>query len=274
MVVYVEYAFLENFLLDFGLLCLAFTATKVPIKGLKICFAAAIGGIFALLYPFLSLPKIGLLLLKTAVALLMCWTAFGWIKNKKDGGRYALSTALFFMFTFAFGGVLTAVYHTFSLSRLSDLAVMIGFALFSLCICILMAKLYQKRAIFAYIYPCKVVINGKTARENGYFDSGNTALKNGVPVCFLSPELFYRLLGNEIVFCTGQVCDEMQITTMTGTRKIPIFKGEIEVEKDGKCGKNKAKREVYFALGTNMIQREYKILLNAGVFEGKNEEWA
>ena len=63
---------------------------------------------------------------------------------------------------------------------------------------------------------------------------------------------------------TGQVRDEMQITTVSGIRKIPLYQGEIEV-KTGR--KEVQKKSVYFAPATNMIQREYKILLSGRIFE-------
>lgn len=265
MVVYVEYAFLENFLFDGALICLSLTASKVPLKRWRIASAAACGGIFALLYPLLRLSSWKALVLKLSIGALLCMLAFGRIKNKKDWGRYALTTVLFFAFTFAFGGALTSVYTTFPLSRLPDFVTVIGFSLLSGLTCLLIAKMYRKRADFAYVYLCKVYINGKTGCGNGYFDSGNTATKNGLPICFLSPDFFYEILGHEIVFCGGQVCDEIQITTLAGTRKIPAYKGEIAVKKGGR---DEVRKEVYFAMGANMIQREYKILLNAGVFEG------
>ena len=53
MEIYVEYAFLENFLFDYVLLRLAFYAAKIKVKKKKLVLSAACGGVFALLFPLL-----------------------------------------------------------------------------------------------------------------------------------------------------------------------------------------------------------------------------
>ena len=270
MVVYVEYAFLENFIFDGALLCLSLVASKEPLKWRKVVFSALCGSIFAVIFPLLSLPRSLGFLLKFSMGFLLCMIPFQRLKTKKEWGRYAMTASFFFAFTFAFGGALTGVYTSFSLSKMPNFVVVIGFFLLCLCSGVFIVKLYEKRRIHAFIYPCKAFANGKNVHALGFFDSGNSAVKNGLPVCFVSMDIFYEICGGEIVFGEkdkGQVRDEMQITTMAGVRQIPLYQGEIEV----KTGtKERQKKSVYFAPATNMIQREYKILLNARIFE-KNE---
>lgn len=263
MVVYVEYAFLQNFFFDGALLCLAFTACKAPIRWGKVAFSAACGGIFAIFYPFLSLPVWLGILLKIAVGFLLCLLAFDGLKRKNGWGRYSLSVILFFLFTFTCGGALSALQTDCNLSVLPKTLVIIGF--FGLCmlICFIIAKLYQKKQVYAYIYACKARANGKEKDVNGYLDSGNLASKNGLPVCFLSPDIFYELFGEEMLFCGEQVRDEMKIATMSGERSLCLQQGEIEVKIGGKS----VKKQAYFACGKNMIGREYQILLSARLLE-------
>ena len=263
MVVYVEYAFLQNFFFDGALLCLAFMACKAPLKWGKIVFSAACGGVFAIVYPLLALPLLLGLFLKIAVGFLLCLLAFGRIKNKKEWGRYALSVFLFFLLTFTCGGALSALQTALNLSALPKTLVIIGFFALCLAICFVVARLYQKRRIYAYIYPCKIYANGKEKRLQGYLDSGNLASKNGLPVCFLSPDIFYYFFGEEMLFCGEQVRDEIKIVTMSGERCITVKQGEIEI----KLGEKAVKKQAYFALGGNMIDREYQILLNARFLE-------
>ena len=90
----------------------------------------------------------------------------------------------------------------------------------------------------------------------GYLDSGNLASKGEVPVCFISPEVFYELF---IEKRQGQVFDEMKIATVSGEKRVRLYKGEIQVEK--------VKKQVYFSLSPNMLSKEYKVLLNARIFE-------
>ena len=263
MIVYVEYAFLQNFFFDGALLCLSFVACKVPIKWGKIVFSATCGGIFALLYPLLRLPIFLGLFFKIAVGFLLCLLAFERIKNKKEWGRYALSAVLFFLLTFTFGGALTALQTALNVSILPKTLVICAF--FALCAVVgmVLAKLYQKKRLYAYIYPCKMHANGKEKALQGYIDSGNLASKDGLPVCFLVPDVFYDIFGEEMLFCEGQVCDEIKIKTMSGERFVRVKQGEIEV----KLGEKTLKKQVYFALAANMIGREYQILLSARFLE-------
>ena len=90
MEVYVEYAFLENFLYDGVLLWLSLRASLTPVRVWKVAVSAAIGAIFALLYPLLTLPVFLLQMLKLAVGFLLCLLVMPGIKNKKDRGRYAM----------------------------------------------------------------------------------------------------------------------------------------------------------------------------------------
>ena len=263
MVVYVEYAFLQNFFFDGALLCLSFAACKVPIKWGKVVFSAACGGIFAIVYPLLRLPILLSLFFKIAVGFLLCLLAFGKVKNKKEWGRYALSAFLFFLLTFTFGGALTALQTALKLSILPKTFLICAFFALFVLVGVVIAKLYQKKRLYAYIYPCKVYANGKEKALQGYMDSGNLASKNGLPVCFLIPDVFYDIFGDEILFCGGQVCDEIKITTMSGESFVRVKQGEIEM----KIGEKTVKKQVYFAMAANMIGREYQILLSARFWE-------
>ena len=63
MVVYIEYAFLENTLFDFALLCLSFLLCKTKIVWWKTLISACAGGVFAVFFPLICLPEILLILL-------------------------------------------------------------------------------------------------------------------------------------------------------------------------------------------------------------------
>ena len=80
-------------------------------------------------------------------------------------------------------------------------------------------------------------------------------------VCFLSPEIAFELFEEEILKQGGQVRDEIEIQTLGGEKKLPLFQGEIEIKE-----KN-VKKTVYFALSKNMLCREYKVLLFSRIFE-------
>lgn len=260
MTVYIEYAFLENFLLDGVLLSLALVAAKAPLRWWRLVLSASLGGVFAVVFPLLRLPAFLLTLLKISVGFLLCLLAFGRIKTKKDGSRYAFTSLFFFLFTFSFGGAITGVFD-----RVSPVALLIGFAVLSLISLFLIGKLYAKRALNGFLYDCRILYKQRSVAVSGFLDSGNRAQKYGVPVCFVSPELIYDLFSEEIFENGGQVCDELSVSTLNGEKKYPLYKGDIEIVT--KEGVHK-KREVYFAPSANMISREYKVLLHSRIFEG------
>ena len=83
-----------------------------------------------------------------------------------------------------------------------------------------------------------------------------------MPICFVSPELLYVLLGDEWLKGGGTGRDETEITTVSGVKTIALYKGEIEMEIFRGIT---AKKAVYFSPSKNMITREYKVLLNAAL---------
>lgn len=266
MVVYIEYAFLQNFLFDGVLLLLAFLTSGAKIKFGRIVFSAFVGSIFALIFPFLRLPNFLLYILKISVGGLLCLLASEPLKNRKAWGRYASTSVFFYLFTFGFGGAISVFFERlpkkFPLFWAGIvLAVLTGISLW------LIGKFRQKKALYSWLYACEVIYKDKKIRAQGFLDSGNLASKNGIPVCFLSTHLFYELWGEEFAFADGtekakdrgQGWDKMEINTLTGVKEIPLRLGILSL-------KNREKR-VYFAPSKNMITREYNLLLNARVLE-------
>ncbi len=265
MTVYIEYAFLENFLLDGVLLWLAAKGARASFRWRWLLLSAAVGGVFAVLYPLIRLPSWLGFILKVAVGLLLPLLALGRVKGKRAWRSYALCATFFFLLTVAFGGALLGGMQSFSRSRLPSYAVLVSFLLLACAAVVLIEKLYKRRSVYKRVYACALWYGERKIQADGFFDSGNLATKGGIPVCFLSAELFYELVGDIFLFGGkewGQVCDEICITTMAGERKVPVFKGILEVRTE-----KTVKKEVYFAAATNMVSREYKILLNGNILE-------
>ena len=248
MEIYIEYAFLENFIYDGGLLCLSLLASRTELRWKKICFSACMGGLFALIFPLLKLSSGLSVLLKIFIGMLLCMFAFSPLKTKKEWGRYAFTTILFFCFSFGFGGTLLGVYGV-SGKKVPSFLIFPAFFLLFLFSIWLIARLYAQKERFQGIYACIITIKGKKIRADGFFDSGNLARKEGFPVCFVSADILY-----EIIEAGGQVCDEMQICTISGKKRVCLYAGKITVQ-----GKT---MQAYFAPSGNRIWKNYKILLN------------
>lgn len=218
MEIYIEYALAENFLLDAMLLWLALKAAKQQISFKRIALASAFGAAFAVIFPLLDTGKILSYILKFSVGALLTLIA---VKGKGIG-RYLLTGALFFGFSFA-----------------------------------LVKELYRRRAVRRFVYLCRVTLGDRSIKADGFLDSGNRAKVKGIPVCFLSPDLAFDLLGERTM------TEEMTIVTMGGESTIKIFLADrLEIY----CGdKPNIIDKVYFAPSGNIRAREYKIILNAAV---------
>ena len=85
------------------------------------------------------------------------------------------------------------------------------------------------------------------------------AKKNGLPVCFITPDLLYGLFEEEILNGRGQVCEELAISTLAGGKTVSLYEGEIEI--------NGIRKRAYFAVSVHMLSRGYKLLLGAEFFK-------
>lgn len=258
MEIYVEYAFVENFIFDAVLLWLSLEAAKAPYRRRNLIFAAALGAVFAIVYPLLCLPLPLAYLLKISVGFLLCMTAVKALKTKKDRGRYALTVVFFFGFSFAFGGALTGLLQDFFSNKIPAAVVAAGFACLFAAALLLIRKLHQRRAITQFLYDCRLYYQNRQINTTAFLDSGNLAQKDGLPVCFVSPELFYELCGTQIL--QGRGADgQMDIITLGGKKTLSLYGGEIEFRQE----KKSRKQRVYFGVSPNIVSREYKIIVNA-----------
>ncbi len=258
---------MQNFLLDGALVWLSLKGSKTPIKWQKILFSSLFGAVFAICYPMLGLGKALGFILKISAGILLCMLAFGRLKNKREWGRFGIFSALFFCLSFAFGGAIFSGAQYFSGEWIKTLLTPICFLLLSAASLLLIRKIYKKRAVWQHVYECKVINGEKSVSALGFLDSGNMATKNGVPVCFLSPERAYELWSEEWLFQEkdrGQVWDELQISTLAGTKKTPLMKGSLEIRTEEGVRQIK---EVYFAVSPNMISKEYTMLLHSRILE-------
>ena len=263
MTLYIEYVFLENFFIDGTLLYLAFSLLKRRICYIKIVLSSVLGGAFAITYPFLTLPSFLSVCLKFSVGLLL--TVFA-SKKEKGIGRYALNAAVFFGLSFLFAGGLIAVYNLlsvqqsgYSIEKLPVGALTAGGVLFVFLTLKTGKAFYKRRKITRFLYRCTFVSKENVLKVTGYLDSGNLASFHGAPVCFLTPESFLQLIG------AGQVFDEMEITTVSGAKKIKIFKlDELRIYLDGGAH---IIQSVYVSPSARLKNREYEALLNGLLFE-------
>ncbi len=263
MEIYIEYAFLENFFVDGTLLFLSLVASKQKIVWRKLLFSAFLGAAFAVAFPLLPLPTVFMQILKFAAPLLFCAVA---VKKGKGRGRYALTVLLFYAFSFAFAGLLTGVLGAFEIeyftleyggivTSIPIGALTCALVLFASLCFYGVSRLYRLKAAHEHILFCEVQAEKGCVSALGYLDTGNTAQYQGLPVCFITPDLFYDLFGLDVT------CEKTVIRTLTGEKTVSVFKA-LRV-KVGRGKKERVLEGVYLSPSAGLIGREYKLLLPA-----------
>jgi hypothetical protein len=190
-----------------------------------------------------------------------------------DRGRYALNVFSFYLSSFIFAGGVYAVCSACSLPYGYGDGVFVGVPLgltFSSCvgltvICVHFAKrVYKRKRTTNFIYPCELKYNGKSVCADAFIDSGNVAHKDGKPVCFVSADLFFDIVG---VNWQSIKTEELALATVAGNKQVKIFfLDEIRIYCDGKTN---IISKPYCAIKTFAGAREYKVLLGAWALDGQ-----
>lgn len=232
MKVYVEYAIIENFCMDFTLLVAAKAAAKNPAKYGRIAIASVFGACFAVVYPLLGLSGGAAgIAVKIASGGAMCAVA-GKFQTFKG---YLKFTALFTAATFLTGGALIALFSLAGVNYrqgggyvLSSVPVGIPlFAALMLAFTIIRVrrKFVASKAVGAY---CKIYFNEKSAVCTAFYDSGNKVYLSGAPVSIIPPYIAAKLTDKKSIKTFAE------IHTVAGKSKIPVFTAEKMEIDDGK----------------------------------------
>lgn len=258
---YVEYAILENLLVDGALLYLAQTTARQAVHIPRLLLAALLGSVFAVLFPVLAVAPWLSYLFKFAVGGMLCIIA---IKPQNGRGRYALTVLLFYAFSFCFGGGLVAVFSAFGIEYYTVTGggfltkVPVGGLLAALAVFVAVGKwgakkLYERKRACAHVYPCEIVVGGKVVTVDGFMDTGNTASHLGRAVCFVTPDVLYRLFG------VAAPKERMAVRTVSGEKQVGLFLVDEVRILDG--GQPTILRGAYLSPAVHILGKNYQLLL-------------
>ncbi len=226
MVVYWEYAFAENFLLDWCLLYLALLTARGKMNYLRLTFSAALGGAEGVLFPLVKLPIAALYAVKILGGVLLVFVA--------HSGRWKsllIATFSFFGYTFALGGLIVAAYSFFQIEYRIEQGYLLegapvglilgGGGTFTILLRITIKHAFHFRKVQSLCIDCTLKNGVQTCRAKGLVDSGNLLRFRGEPVSVISPTLALALFGKNQSF-EGT----MSVTTVHGTRPCPLLRCE------------------------------------------------
>lgn len=240
MQVYIEYAFLDNMIINYVLLKTATRCAKVKTRFIFLFLSSLLGTVVALILPLASILPIFLIGIKLLLAVTMVYISGKFIKAK----TYFITLAFFILFTFLCGGFLIALftfagvdYNAYFLLN-NDSVVPIGISVLFIYIASLFVTkvtkiLLKERNLKPFLRSCTVVINGKKFNVNGFIDSGNGLYdnKSGLPIVVCSNDLFLTLQSagikksiSKITFDTVSGSSQMQLYVID---KIMIYNGSM-----------------------------------------------
>lgn len=267
MVVYWEYAFLENLILDGLLLYLALKCARLKCYPLNLIIAAGIGGAEAVVFPLLTLPVWAAYLVKAVGGIVIALVAV----RKARFKSYLIVTAAFFLMTFALGGLLVAAYSFFGaeyetgngfIVERAPVALVLGTAGVFAVFTVLAAKcFYRYRRIKRNLFSCVLKANGRQARVTGFADSGNLLAFRGKPVCVVSAVTALALFrGN------AKEVGRMNVNTVSGSRDAPVFECDLEIQ----LARRRVEQRTLLTIG-DIQSKEYNLILHTATLEGDDE---
>ena len=265
MVVYWEYAFAENFILDGLLLYLALKCARARVRALNLLLAAALGAVEAIVFPLLRLPVWAAYIVKILGGGVLGAVAV----SKGTKKTYLIVIVAFFLLTFALGGLLTAAYSFFGVAyqegngylvEQAPVGLVIGTAgVFAAAVALGARGMYRYRKIKRGLVACTLLHGGKQVQWFGLSDSGNCLSFRGEPVCVISARGAYVILGRG-----AKPVGSMTIHTVNGANEAPVYL--LENMRVGK----KTFSGVHLVIG-QVESKEYQLVLHTQFTEGAYE---
>ncbi|MBR7100235.1 MAG: sigma-E processing peptidase SpoIIGA [Clostridia bacterium] len=266
MEVYIEYAIVENFILDGLLLYLSFKTVRLPISKPRLLLAALLGSVFAVLFPLLPLSDGYAFAVKYLFGGILCLTAVS--KQIKNA---LLILPFFYLYTFALGGLLLGMDSFFLQNEMENgnyilrqtpaFTVLISALVFGIACVKLISSLYRRYRNKKLLYSCKITFKGMQVEGIGLLDTGNSLTFHGSPVCLIDKSLSKSLLNEEN--SKDVPLERMYVHTATGGGELKIFQATIQIYSENR---ENIIENVYLALSPVALGKGYQIILQPQIF--------
>lgn len=264
--VYIEYAIVENFILDGLLLYLSFKTVRLPISKPRLLLAALFGSVFAVLFPLLPLSDGYAFAVKYLFGGILCLTA-----ASKQIKNALLILPFFYLYTFALGGLLLGMGSFFPQNEMENgnyilrqtpaFTVLISALVFGIACVKLISSLYRRYRNKKLLYSCKITFKGVQVEGIGLLDTGNSLTFHGSPVCLIDKSLSKSLLNEEN--SKDVSLERMYVHTATGGGELKIFQATIQIYSENR---ENIIENVYLALSPVALGKGYQIILQPQIF--------
>ena len=228
MQVYVELAVLENFCMDFTLLYASKLVTKNGAGWGRIAIAAALGALFAVVFPLIPVNAVWAVILKILSGLIIC--AVG--AKLKSIKSFIKFTAAFLIFSAVLAGALIGIFSLAGIAYSAEggyilSSVPVGIPLFFALILIVAARAIKNRYSkgVKVEVSCAVFVGEMSVTLSGFFDSGNKVYFRGAPVSIIPKGAAEKLVDLE------RINEGVKIHTVAGSKIIKVFTADrLEVD--------------------------------------------
>ena len=219
MTVYIEYALIDNFIIDYILIKSAFALIGFPKKRKRLFLCSSLCSIFALLCPMITINKV----LSSAIKILflLLTTSLCFKYNDKKEYLYFIST--FLLLTFLSGGAIIGVYNLLNLDYNSEISI----AVMSLPVYFIVKffgkviKFIKRRKISSEnFYKVELILGDISIETVGFFDTGNSVYDEDNPVIFCDETVAKKFLDPNGLPRLKRI----EVDTVTGRAKLLSFR--------------------------------------------------
>ena len=231
MVVYVEYALIDNFVIDYFLLKFTFVLLGKRYSKRRIALCSVLGAGLSLATPYFESLSGFSLLIKVAVGMLIVL----WANKFSSKKEYALCLLLFILLTFVSGGAVTFIY-SFVFSDSTELSVGL---VFIPCYIVIRLTVYviqraiRKKSASELNVDVEILVGEKSQKLVGFVDTGNGLYDEDKPVIIVKKSIGLRLIGDNLSILSGKNAKRVRVSTVTGAKELIAFDGKIKIYSNG-----------------------------------------
>lgn len=195
MVYYVEYVFLENFMIDFILLFITGRLIKRIIIFKRLIIASLIGSLYVILTFYIGKVFMTNFIVKFSISVLMIMIAF----DSKGILTNIRVIICFYITSLIMVGIITALYYL-TYDKLTVNAIIMSIFIGYAALHFFFKEIKDRIAKHNYKRTVNIKINNKTKIIRGYIDTGNelTDPVTGKPVMVVNIDCIKNILGDEL----------------------------------------------------------------------------
>ena len=208
MTIYLDIIFLENFILNFIILCAVGVVIKEKIRYLKLMIASFVGAIYVIIYYLINFQSKWNLIFKIILSVVMVYISF----MPKSFKEFIKQITFFYLVSFVFGGASLGVIYMVNAGKISIrngiivgnytlktifIGVILAFTIITVAFKFVKNRI-SKKDLFCNI---KIIINQSKINVKAVIDTGNFLKEpiTNIPVIVVEKDILKNFVPREIL---------------------------------------------------------------------------